>query len=310
MSMPRINRRQAQVVEGAVAFENPNGTAPGQWIDVEGRVVILLPGPPRELGPMVDGPVMDRLRTRVAGHRLVRRSVRIVGPTESHAEERLQPLYARWSELPLPVSETILAARGQIELQLTVRSDDAALAEATLERAVTDVEQAFGLDVCSRTGAVLEVRVGELLRARGWKLALAESCTGGLVTSRLVDVAGSSDYVERAYIVYSNQAKVDDLGVPAALLAAHGAVSEPVAAAMADGARRASGADIAVAITGIAGPGGGTPDKPVGTVVIAVSDRSGRATARTRLLPGDRTQVRWFASTLALDAVRRVLLDE
>jgi len=310
MTMPAINRRQAEVIDGAVIIDNRNGTAPGQWIDVGSRVVILLPGPPRELRPMMDGPVMERLRARVAGHRLVRRSIRLVGPTESHAEERLQPLYAEWARREVPVAVTILAARGQIELQLTVRSDDEAAARDAIERAVGEVEARFGPDVCSTSGGPLEVRLGELLRARGWRLALAESCTGGLATSRLVDVAGSSDYVERAFVVYSNQAKIDELGVAPALLAAHGAVSEPVALAMAEGARRVSGADMAVAITGIAGPGGGTPDKPVGTVVIAVTDGTGRSRVRTALLPGDRAHVRWFASTLALDAVRRLLIDD
>lgn len=309
MPMPAINRRQAQVVEGATVLENAQGTAPGQWIEVGHHVVLMLPGPPRELRPMVDGVVMDRLRSRVAGHRLVKRSIRIVGPTESHAEERLQPLYGEWAQRPLPVAATILAARGQIELQLTVRSDDAEAAAAALDRAVDEVHARFGAEVCSRDGIALEARIGELLRARGWRLALAESCTGGLATSRLVDVAGSSDYVDRAFVVYSNQAKIDELGVDPELLAAHGAVSEPVARAMAEGARRASGADIALAITGVAGPGGGTPEKPVGTVVIAVSDRNGRDTVQRLLLPGDRSHIRWFASTLALDAVRRVLID-
>jgi nicotinamide-nucleotide amidase len=203
------------------------------------------------------------------------------------------------------VTATILAARGEIELQLSCRSASAAEASTVLEAAVADVAAAFGDDLFARDGRRLEEVVGDLLRARGLSVALAESCTGGLVTSRLTDVAGSSHYVERGVVAYSNRAKVELLGVPEPLIAEHGAVSEAVAVAMADGVRRLAGSDIGVGLTGIAGPGGGSEAKPVGTVAVAVSGPGARQVVQTWRFPGGRTLVKLFASTAALDALRR-----
>jgi nicotinamide-nucleotide amidase len=257
--------------------------------------------------PMLDALVEGRLGARAGEERLARRSVRIVGLTESHAEERLQPMYARWAGLTPPVAATILAARAQIELQLTARSGDLAAATRACQDAVDEVATGFGADVCSTDGRELERVVGDVLRERGLRVAVAESCTGGLVLSRLTDVPGSSDYVERGVVAYSNRAKVEALGVPEALIAAHGAVSEPVASAMADGVRRAAGVEVGVGITGIAGPGGGSEAKPVGTVAIAVAGPGEAAHVRTVRLPGSRQHVKMFAATLALDALRRAL---
>jgi nicotinamide-nucleotide amidase len=308
MRMPELNRRQAQVIEGAVALANRAGTAPGMWVEHDGKVIVLLPGPPREMRPMFDDLVEGRLGARAGQERLARRTVRIVGLTESHAEERLQPMYARWADLAPPVAATILAARGQVELQLTARAREVAAAERSCQTAVDDVVAGFGLDVCSTDGRELERVVGDLLRDGGLRVAVAESCTGGLVLSRLTDVPGSSDYVERGVVAYSNRAKTDLLGVPAELIDEHGAVSEPVAAAMADGARRAAGVEMGVGITGIAGPGGGSEAKPVGTVAIAVAGPGPAAFVRTIRLPGTRHHVKLFSSTLAIDALRRALL--
>jgi len=304
LTMPEINRRQAMLVEGARPLENRQGTAPGQWIDLGRQVVVLLPGPPREMRPLCEA-VAAQLAERTGGAAVFRRSLRLVGHTESHAEERLQPLYARWTATAPPVTATILAARGEIELQLSCRSASAAEASTVLEAAVADVAAAFGDDLFARDGRRLEEVVGDLLRARGLRVALAESCTGGLVTSRLTDVAGSSDYVERGVVAYSNRAKVELLGVPEPLIAEHGAVSEAVAVAMADGVRRLAGSDIGVGLTGIAGPGGGSAAKPVGTVAVAVSGPGARRVVRTWRFPGGRTLVKLFASTAALDALRR-----
>jgi nicotinamide-nucleotide amidase len=308
LRMPELNRRQAQVIEGAVPLANGAGTAPGMWIEHEGRVIVLLPGPPREMRPMFDDLVAGRLGARAGEERLARRTVRIVGLTESHAEERLQPMYARWAALAPPVAATILAARGQVELQLTARAREVAAADRSCQAAVEDVVAGFGIDVCSTDGRELERVVGDLLRDRGLRVAVAESCTGGLVLSRLTDVPGSSDYVERGVVAYSNRAKTALLEVPAGLIAEHGAVSEQVAAAMADGVRRTAGVEVGVGITGIAGPGGGSEAKPVGTVSMAVAGPGPATVVRTIRLPGTRHHVKLFASTLAIDALRRALL--
>jgi nicotinamide-nucleotide amidase len=219
----------------------------------------------------------------------------------------LQPLYKAWSAQHPPVAATILAAAGIIELQLSVRVRDDGGA-AALDRAAGDVVEVFGPDVISDRGERLEAVIGQLLRARGWRIALAESCTGGLACSRLTDVAGASDYVERGVVAYSNRAKTAMLDVPESLIAEHGAVSEPVAQAMAEGVRRLAGVEVGLGITGIAGPGGGSEAKPVGTVAIAVAGPGDQVRVRTHLFAGNREMVKTFASTTALDRLRRALL--
>jgi len=306
LQMPEINRRQAMVPEGAQILENTKGTAPGLWLEEGDRVIVLLPGPPRELKPMVSVLMDGPLKARASGDALVRRVIKITGRTESHTEEAVRPLYAEWASERVPVTATILASLGQIELHLSARGASIGEATAAVDTAVGEVATRLGLDAYSLDGHPLEQVVGELLRARGYRIALAESCTGGLIASRLTDVAGSSDYVTRGVVAYANDAKTDLLGVPAALIAEHGAVSEPVAAAMAKGIRASAGTEVALGVTGIAGPGGGTPEKPVGTVAVAaiVGD-----TLRTRLyrFVGDRELIKFQASQAALDMVRRIL---
>jgi nicotinamide-nucleotide amidase len=304
--MPEINRRQAMVPEGAVVLENSRGSAPGLWIEDGARVVLLLPGPPRELKPMLASVVDGPLKTRAAGVSLARRILKIAGRIESKTEEDLQPIYAAWAAAPVKVEATILAALGQLELHLSTRTPQRDQSEAALEGAVADVVAALGADVFSTDGRSLEEVVGAVLAARGLTIGIAESCTGGLITSRLTDVPGSSRYVERSVVTYSNTAKTDLLGVPEPLLAAHGAVSDPVARAMAAGIRARAGVDVGVGVTGIAGPDGGTPDKPVGTVVIAVA-WAGGIHSRTFHFLGERDQVKYQASQAALDMVRRLL---
>ena len=270
LQMPEINRRQAMVPEGARVLANANGTAPGLWIDHGDRVVLLLPGPPRELKPMMTS-VADLLRDRAGGMSLVRRVIKITGRSESHVEEAMQPLYAEWSRARVPIAATILASLGQIELHLSACCAARAEAEAALAAAVEQVRGALGLHVYSIDGRGLEEVVGAMLAERTLTIAVAESCTGGLIASRLTDVPGSSRYVERGIVSYSNLAKTELLGVSEALLKAHGAVSEPVAKAMAEGIRSRSGVDIGIGVTGIAGPDGGTAEKPVGMVCIAAA---------------------------------------
>jgi nicotinamide-nucleotide amidase len=306
MQMPEINRRQAMVPEAGVVLENPNGSAPGLWLEYDDRLVLLLPGPPRELKPMLTRLVEGPLASRAAGLVLVRRVIRITGRTESHTEEAVQPLYAEWASAPLPVAATILASLGQIELHLSVRAASRAAADAALERAVQQVVERIGADVYSVDGRTLEQVVGDLLASRGLRIAVAESCTGGLITSRLTDVPGSSRYVERSVVSYSNEAKTSLLGVPPELIAAHGAVSEPVALAMVDGIRARAGVEVAAAVTGIAGPGGGSPEKPVGMVVVAATTGS-EPRSRVFRFMGEREMVKFQASQAALDMVRRML---
>lgn len=307
LAMPEINRRQAEVIEGATVLRNGFGTAPGQVLDIDGQVIVLLPGPPREMQPMLEAVCASALSSRVGGDRLYKGTVRLAGRTESHAEERLKPLYARWAASETVVVATILAARGQVELQLTARAGDEGRGLAAVAEAVADVQREFGDDVVSTDGRTLEETVGRLLRERGLRLAVAESCTGGLVSSRLTDVPGSSDYVERAVVAYSNRSKVEMLGVPGALVDAQGAVSEAVALAMAEGVRRLAGVDVGVGVTGIAGPGGGTESKPVGTVCFAVAGPGVASRTKTVRFAGTRGQVKLFSSTMAIDMVRRAV---
>ena len=305
--MPEINRRQAMVPEGADPIDNPNGTAPGLWIEHGDRVVLLLPGPPRELKPMLRGLVEGRLLSRASITTLRRRIIRITGRTESHTEEAMQPLYAVWATAAVPIAATILAAFGQIELHLSARAEAREVAEAELDRAAEQVREALDRDALSTDGRALEEVVGELLLARGWRIGVAESCTGGLITSRLTDVAGSSRYVDRSVVSYSNEAKTEMLGVPAALIAEHGAVSEEVALAMAEGIRASARLDVGIGVTGIAGPGGGTPEKPVGMVCLAAVTPDASRVRTVRFI-GEREQVKFQASQAALDMVRRMIL--
>jgi nicotinamide-nucleotide amidase len=303
MTMPEINRRQAMVPRGATILENANGTAPGLWLERGRTAILLLPGPPREMMPMLDAVVAARIAPRSGGAGLFRRVLRITGRSESDVDSRAQPIYGAWTARPIPISTTILAMLGQIELHLTARADSRAAADVALDAAVAELQATLGDVVYSIDGRPLEAVVGELLRKRHATIAVAESCTGGLVTSRLTDVPGSSDYVDRGVVCYSNRSKIELAGVPEELIAEHGAVSEPVAAAMAAGIRSRSGAGVGVGVTGIAGPGGGTPEKPVGTVAIAVQTDDD-ARVRTFHFAGGREMVKFQAAQAALNMVR------
>ncbi|MCC7125619.1 MAG: competence/damage-inducible protein A [Acidobacteria bacterium] len=310
LPMPDVNRRQAMVPEGATVLDNPNGSAPGLLIEHDGALIALLPGPPREMRPMLDGAVRTRLVAMAGSTRLLRRVMRVAGRTESRVEERVQPVYRAWLDATPRIETTILAAPGLIELHLTTQVDDEAAGWEALARAVAEIDGVLGGDVVSTNDVTLEAVVGQMLRQRGWRIALAESCTGGLVTSRLTDVPGSSAYVDRSFVVYSNAAKTDMLGVPAEMIARHGAVSQEVARAMAEGALARAGVDMAIAITGIAGPDGGSDEKPVGTVWIAVAtNQPPRTQAAVCRFLGGREFVKMFSALTALDLARRHILD-
>jgi nicotinamide-nucleotide amidase len=309
MRMPENNRRQAQVPRGALVLDNPNGTAPGLYIAHDAKVVVLLPGPPRELQPMMARLCESLLGARAGGERSYTTSAFVTGRSESHVEEAIQPIYSRWYDATPPIQTTILAAPGQIEIHLTLRSADPGAARARLDEARDAIAAALGDAVFSTDGRFLEEVVGDLLKARGLTMAAAESCTGGLLLSRVTDVPGSSAYVRGGVVAYSNDLKTAFVDVPADVIAQQGAVSEPVASAMASGARTRLGADIGVGITGIAGPDGGTPEKPVGTVAIAVAGPGGAEQVRTFSFPGGRAQVKYQSAQAALDMVRRGILN-
>ena len=309
LQMPEINRRQALVPRGATVLENRRGSAPGLWMEHSGTAILVLPGPPREMTPMLEAVIEERLAARSGGSGLFRRVVRITGRTESDVDSRVQPIYSRWLTRPVPIATTILAVSGQIELHLTAAAPSRDDADGPLIEAIGELQTVLGSAIYSIDGRPLEAVVGELLRLAGWTIAAAESCTGGLLMSRLTDVPGSSAYVDRGVVCYSDRAKVDLLGVPAALIAEHGAVSEPVARAMAEGVRTLAGSDVGIGITGIAGPGGGTPEKPVGTVAIAVSLAENRW-VRTFNFFGGRDMVKFQSTQAAMNMLRLMLQRE
>ena len=313
MAMPENNRRQAMVPRGAVVLENRYGSAPGLWIERRSTALVLLPGPPREMTPMLDAVVGERLEPRSAGSRLYRRALKLTGRTESDVDARAQPIYTKWTSQAVPIATTILAVSGQIELHLTAAAPSRAMADAALDAAVRELQEGLGDIVYSTDGRPLEAVVGDLLRERALRLAVAESCSGGLLASRVTDIPGSSEYFDRGVVCYSNRAKIDMAGVPEAVLAAHGAVSEPVAVAMAQGIRARSGAEVGIGVTGIAGPGGGTPEKPVGTVCVAVvvkidSPGGDEQWVRTFQFVGGRELVKYQSATAAMNMLRLMLL--
>jgi PncC family amidohydrolase len=248
------------------------------------------------------------LAPRTGAARLYRRTLFITGKGESHVEEIAQPIYSRWLERTPPIETTVLAAPGQVELHLVMRSDDPASAARALDSARDQLASALGPDVFSVDGRSMEEVLGAMLAERGLAIAAAESCTGGLMMSRLTDVPGSSAYVAGGVVVYSNELKATLAGVDPALIATHGAVSEPVAAALAEGIKARTGASIGVAITGIAGPSGGTPQKPVGTVCIAAVMHDGAAQVRSFSLFGNRGMIKFWSSQYAMNMVRRMLI--
>jgi nicotinamide-nucleotide amidase len=308
LTMPDINRKQGLVPDGATILDNANGTAPGLWLEHGRTAIVLLPGPPREMKPMFEIVVRDRLAPRTNGAGLFRRVLKITGRTESDVDATVQPIYGPWASGKTPITTTILAVLGQIELHLTAKAPDRATADRALDAAVDALRSALGESVYSVDGSPLEQVVGRLLRDRGLTIAAAESCSGGLLSSRLTDVPGSSEYVVSGVVCYSNRSKVEWLGVPEAMIEQHGAVSEPVARAMAAGVRDRASSRIGVGITGIAGPGGGTPEKPVGTVAIAVVGDAAEQ-VRTFQFFGGRDLVKFQSTQAALNMVRLMLLS-
>ena len=297
--MPAVNLRQAMVPEGAEVLDNPRGTAPGLWLQDKGRMVALLPGPPRELKPLFREQVLPRLQRNAGSIRMFHRELRSTGLGESHVEERIRPIYTRYKN----VNTTILATPGEIQIHLRRWSDDPVEANSTLDEIVRSFELALGDRIFAHGPTPLEEVVAQLLTDHRATIAAAESCTGGLLAERLTRIPGSSNYFLGGVVCYSNEMKTAWADVPAELISAKGAVSSEVAFALAEGIRRSVKSTLGVGITGIAGPSGGSEDKPVGTVHIALAAPSGTKEKLVHL-PGDRDAIRFYASQLGLDMVR------
>lgn len=300
--MPENNRRQAMVPEGAAVLDNPRGTAPGLWLEFDGHIVALLPGPPSECKPMFPQ-VEERLARHAGGVRMHSCELRVAGMSESGAEAVIAPIYTTYGD----VQTTILAAPGEVQVHLRMWTADAPAAQKLLDEMVQRMSVALGEHLFTARGESLEEVVARELTMHNASIAVAESCTGGLVAERLTRIAGSSSFFLGGVICYSNEIKSAWVDVPAALIEKHGAVSAEVAGALAEGIRRRSGAMLGLGITGIAGPGGGSAEKPVGTVHIALADSAGPR-GRAFHFPGDRERVRWQAAQAALDMVRRYFL--
>jgi competence/damage-inducible protein CinA-like protein len=297
--MPAVNVRQAMVPEGAEVLENPRGSAPGLWIEDSGRMIALLPGPPRELKPMFQEQILPRLERRGSRIRMFHRELRVAGMGESALEQRIKPIYTRYDD----VNTTILAAPGEIQIHLRLWTEDAAHAQKTLDEISQSFELVLTDRIFSQDGSSLEEVVANILTMNNATISAAESCTGGLLAQRLTSIAGSSSYFLGGVVCYSNELKTAWADVPPEIIKAKGAVSSEVAMALADGIRRRVGSMLGVGITGIAGPSGGSEEKPVGTVHVAIAHAGGVKERGVRF-PGDREAIRWHAAQLALDMVR------
>ena len=301
------NAKQADVLDGATVLPNPNGTAPGQWLsgEFDGRehIIVLLPGPPHELKALFEAEVRERLQAKVPPAFLAVRTLKIAMLGESAVDARVAPIYKRYAD----VETTILAGAGEIELHFKSVAPTQDAAQRRVDEVAGAVEDELDDAVYSRNGESLEQIVGYWLQMRNATVAVAESCTGGLLSERITSIGGSSRYFLGGAVVYSNALKTELAGVPAEMIDRHGAVSREVAAALAEGIRYRCESTLGVGITGVAGPGGGTPDKPVGLVFHAVASSTGTEVVH-RNFPGDRKRIRRFASTMALDMVRKKLM--
>jgi nicotinamide-nucleotide amidase len=307
IKMSPNNAKQADVLTGAIVLPNSLGTAPGQWLsgnfDDQEKIVLLLPGPPHELKRVFEEQCIERLRAKLPPSFIATRVLKMAMMPESQCDARVAPIYKRYPE----VQTTILAGAGEIQLHLKMQASSLAEAQEKVDQLAGEMEDELGDFVFSSQGESLEQIVGYYLQMRNATLAVAESCTGGLLTERITSVSGSSRYFLGGAVVYSNNLKTDFADVPLELIEQHGAVSKQVAAALAGGIRKRCKATLGIGITGVAGPTGGTEEKPVGLVFHALAGE-GSTDVVERTFPGDRKRVRWFASQLALDMVRRKLI--
>lgn len=307
MKMSANNAKQADILTSAAMLPNSLGTAPGQWIagkyDGQERLLMLLPGPPYELKALFENECIPRLRARIPAQYIATRTLKMAMMPESQVDARVAPIYKTYAD----VETTILAGAGEIQLHLRCRKDSQTDAEARVEELAGKIEDEMGDAIFSRKGETIEQIVSYLLQMRGMTLATAESCTGGLLAERITSLSGSSRYFLGGAVVYSNELKTQFANVPKALINQHGAVSRAVAASMAEGIRKRCLSSYGVGITGVAGPTGGTEQKPVGLVYIALAGEEGTQVVE-RNFPGDRKRIRQFATQQALEMIRRALL--
>jgi len=307
LQMPENNARQADILRGATVLPNSRGTAPGQWLqtEVDGhlRVVILLPGPPHELETMWAQQCIARLRELAPPAAIAARVLKTAMLPESAADARTAPIYQKHPK----VETTVLSGQGQVEFHLRATAPTQEEAQAAVDRLAGELEDELGDAVFSSAGESLEEIVGYYLQMRSAKMAVAESCTGGMIAERITSVPGSSRYFLGGAVVYSNDLKTLFADIPPLMIEAHGAVSKEVALALAENIREICNADIGVGVTGVAGPGGGTEEKPVGLVYIAVTNGQKQDVVQRRF-PGDRERIRRWASQQALDMIRRLLM--
>jgi len=307
MKLSANNLKQAEVIAGAIVLPNANGTAPGQWLtgssDGRQKIIVLLPGPPHELKALFEQQCMDLLRAKVPQQFIATRTLKIAMMAESQCDARIAPIYNRFVD----VQTTILAGAGEIQVHLKSRSHSLEAAQERVDQLVEKIEEELDDLVFSDNGDSLEQIVGYYLQMRNATLAVAESCTGGLLAERITSVSGSSRYFLGGAVVYSNKLKTKFAAVPPDLIKKYGAVSAEVSKAMAEGIRQRCGATFGVGITGVAGPTGGTVDKPVGLVFHALAGDRGTEVVE-RNFPGDRKRVRWFAAQQALDMIRRKVM--
>lgn len=305
MELKEGSRRQAMLPQGAEPIPNPNGTAPGIWLDHDGRSIIALPGPPREMVPMFNDFVRPRLLAKLPqGGRgsLYRRILKIVGVPEATLEERLYDLVANQTDPTIAP----YAKRGEVHIRLATKAASREEAQARFDPIETEIRKRIGWRLYGFDDDTLEEVVGRQLKANGYTVAVGESCTGGMTGMRITNVPGSSEWFVMSVVAYSNDIKHRVLNVPTEMLEQHGAVSRPVALALAEGARRLSGADLGLGITGIAGPGGGTPEKPVGTVFVAVVGDDHQIVRNLRLR-GSRDDIRYRTTTNSLAMILEYL---
>ena len=302
--MPEINKRQAYVIEGAEILPNPNGSAVGMSVELGEKFLVILPGPPRENQPMFENFVFPKLKEK-SGEVFVKRQIlRVAGIGESAVDEAISPIYKAYET----VDTSILFNKSEIEIHLIAHADSETAADEILEEIAAKIVEKLGGAVFALNGELMEEVIGKLLKDKGKTVSVAESCTGGLIGERLTDVAGSSAYFIQGVVAYANEAKINTLNVPAEIIEKTGAVSAETAEAMAKGMRELAKTNYAISVTGIAGPDGGTEEKPVGTVFIGYADES-RVKSFKIVLPGDRFLIRWRASQAALEYLRRKILQ-
>lgn len=301
-TMAAVNKRQAFLIEGAERLDNPNGTAPGQWLDLAGGMALLLPGPPREMRPMFEGVCVEKLKERLPALQIRTRCYRVAGMGESDLDALIAPIYKPYGN---PVT-TILAAEGDVQVHLRARGETGEAADGLAEELGEKILAALGERVYSTNGEPLEEAVGRKLAASGATLAVAESCTAGLLGGRITEVAGSSGWFLGGFQVYGTAMKARLLGLDERMVEERGVVSEAVAVAMAESARDRTGATYALSVTGEAGPESSTPGVEPGTVWIGLATPEG-VSAKRFMFPKGRQRVRRFAVQTALNMLRQQL---